>query len=217
VRVALADDSRLFRDALVDILTAQGFDVVVATGRADELLDRLGGVDVDVVLLDIRMPPTYTDEGLRAAEQVRAHHPEIGILVLSTYHDGHYAERVLAMGDRGVGYLLKDEVDDARALGDALRRVAAGGCVVDPRVISALLARQRHTRTLQRLTDGERRALVLMAEGRSNAGIATIAGVTVSTVEKQVAAVFEKLDLTMEHHLNRRVLAVLAWLRATST
>ncbi|MEJ2887707.1 response regulator transcription factor [Actinomycetospora aeridis] len=213
MRVALADDSRLFRNALVEMLGGLGFEVVIAAGRADDLLLRLRSTAVDVVLLDIRMPPTRTDEGLRAAEQIRQEHPGVGILVLSTFTDGHYAERVLSLGDRGVGYLLKDEVDDAETLGAALRRVAEGGCAVDPHVISALLTRQRHVRTLERLSDSERRVLVLMAEGHSNAGIAAAANVSKKTVEKQVTAVFEKLEVPGEEQHNRRVLAVVKWLR----
>ncbi|MFC5063101.1 response regulator transcription factor [Actinomycetospora atypica] len=191
-----------------------GLDVVIAAGQADDLLSRLRGTPVDVVLLDIRMPPTRTDEGLRAAEQIRKDYPTVGILVLSTFNDGHFAERVLGLGDRGIGYLLKDEVDDAEALGAALRRVAGGGCAVDPHVITTLLARQRHVRALERLSDSERRVLILMAEGHSNAGIAAAANVSKKTVEKQVTAVFEKLDIPGEEQHNRRVLAVVTWLRA---
>jgi DNA-binding NarL/FixJ family response regulator len=216
VRLAVADDSTLFRHALTGMLSSLGFDVVVEAGRGDELLARLAETPVDVVLLDIRMPPTHTEEGLVAAEEIRRRDARTGILVLSTYPDGHYAERVISLGDRGIGYLLKDRVDDTTALADALRRVANGEFVVDPVVVSALLARQRTTRTLERLSERERVVLALMAEGRSNAGIAEAAGVSAKTVEKQVASVFDKLDLVLDGHDNRRVLAVLAWLRATA-
>ncbi|WP_433799968.1 response regulator transcription factor [Actinomycetospora sp. CA-084318] len=214
MRVAVAEDSRLFRQALVDMLGSLGLEVVIATGRADDLLLRLEGTTVDVVLLDIRMPPTRTDEGLRAAERIRRRHPHIGILVLSTFTGGHYAERLLTLGDRGVGYLLKDDVDNVDTLGDALRRVASGGCIIDPTVISALLARQRHIKVLERLNESERRVLVMMAEGQSNAGIAATAKISKKTVEKHITAVFGKLDLPWEENRNRRVLAVLEWLRA---
>ena len=214
MRVALADDSALFRRGLAKLLTDVEVEVVAEASNGADLFVRVSADAPDVVVLDIRMPPTFTDEGLVIAEQLRKQHPEVGVLLLSTYAETPYAARLLAEGSAGVGYLLKDKVDDTRTLRDALTRIAAGGCVIEADIVARLFDRQRTTNRLDRLTDRERDVLRLMAEGRSNLGIAQKLYLSQKTVEAHAAAIFTKLDLPVAADDNRRVLAVLTWLRA---
>ena len=214
MRVALADDSALFRRGLAKLLTDVEVEVIAEASNGAELIERVSADPPDVVVLDIRMPPTFTDEGLVIAEQLRHQHPEVGVLLLSTYAETPYAARLLAEGSAGVGYLLKDRVDDTRTLRDALIRIAAGGCVIEPDIVARLFNRQRTTNRLDRLTDRERDVLRLMAEGRSNLGIAQKLYLSQKTVEAHAAAIFTKFDLPVAADDNRRVLAVLTWLRA---
>jgi len=215
MRVALADDSALFRRGLAMLLSAAGVEVVAEARTGVELVERVAVDPPDVVVLDIRMPPTFTDEGLATAEQLRTRHPGIGVLVLSTYAETPYAVRLLGSDSRGLGYLLKDRVDNAETLRDALVRLIAGESVIDPEIIARLLARQRTASTLRQLTGRERDVLRLMAEGRSNAGIGQKLCLSPKTVESHVASLFTKLRLPAAADDNRRVLAVLTWLRAT--
>ncbi len=215
MRVVVADDSLLFRDGLVRILLAHDFDVVAQTDNAADLLRRVGGLRPDVVLVDIRMPPSHTDEGLRAAQAIRREHPDIGVVVLSQYVESAYAVRLLEDGGSGCGYLLKDRVGDLAEFADAIRRVATGGSVVDPQVIAALVHRPAgHEGELDDLTGREREILGLMAEGRSNAGICERLVLSRRTVESHVRTIFHKLGLTPTDDDHRRVLAVLTYLRA---
>jgi DNA-binding NarL/FixJ family response regulator len=213
VRVALADDSALFRDGLRLLLSSA--DVVVDTWArtGDELLLLIEDDPPDAVILDVRMPPTYTDEGLRAAEHLRERHPDLAILVLSAYVDPSYAVRLLAAGGRGVGLLSKDRVADLDTLVDALTRLAAGETVVDQDVVAALFRRGTRGRDLDALTSREREVLALMAEGRANTAIARALHLSERTVEAHNTTIFDKLAIPASRHDNRRVLAVLAWLR----
>lgn len=216
MQVALADDSALFRNGLAALLTSAGVTVELQARTGHELLARLPKTAlVDVALLDIRMPPTFTDEGLVAALAVRERHPDIGVLVLSTYAETAYAARLLESGTGGVGYLLKDRVDDVTTLLDALDRISAGETVVDPDIVRRLLARQRVGKLLDKLTEREREVLEHMALGRSNAGIARQLNLGVKTVERHIANILQRLDILDASDDNRRVLAVLTWLRAT--
>ncbi|HJQ06755.1 MAG TPA: response regulator transcription factor [Nocardioides sp.] len=217
LRVAIAENSALFRDGLVLQLQAAGVEVIAECGSAEELLESLARVRPDLVLMDIRMPPTETDEGIRAAALVRADFPEVGILILSTYAESTYAAAVLAISDHAIGYLLKDRVTDVGTLLDALQRIADGDCVIDPDVVGSLIAQPPRRTDLERLTDRERAVLRLMAEGRSNAGIATELSLTVRTIEAYSAAIFAKLGLVDDSQTNRRVAAVIAWLRGAHT
>jgi DNA-binding NarL/FixJ family response regulator len=216
VRVALADDSALFRQGLALLLSSVGVVVSAQASTPDDLLRQLARDPPDAAILDIRMPPTYTDEGLELAERLRGLHPCTGVLVLSTYAVTAYAERLLESGTRGVGYMLKDRVDDVEALCDALARVVAGELVVDPEIVASLLARERRAAELDSLTERERAVLRLMAEGRSNSGIGQRLHLSQKTVEAHVATLLAKLGLPPTAEDNRRVLAVLKWLRATS-
>jgi len=215
MRVAIADDSALFRDGLAMLLASTGAEVIARAATADELLRGLDRSQPDVVILDIRMPPTYTDEGLVAAEHIRARHHGIAVLVLSTYAEMPYALRLLKGGSGGLGYLLKDRVDDVGALRDALRRVVEGRLVLDEEIVAGLLSHRRHADELARLTPRERSVLAHMAEGRSNQGIGARLHLAPKTVENHIAGVFTKLGMPASADDNRRVLAVLAWLRAT--
>jgi DNA-binding NarL/FixJ family response regulator len=214
MRVALADDSALFRRGLALLLDQAGVEVAWQARDADETLTRLDRDPPDVVVVDIRMPPTFAEEGLAAAEQIRQRHPTVAILVLSTYAETHYAARLLAIGPRAVGYLLKDRVDDTTALCDALQRLHQGEAVVDPEIVARLVTRPRRDAALVRFSDRERNVLALMAEGRSNAGIAQRLFLSPKTVEAHVNAVFTKLGMPPSGDDNRRVLAVLSYLRA---
>jgi DNA-binding NarL/FixJ family response regulator len=214
LRVVIAEDSVLLREGLVRLLGEAGFEVVGQAGDAEDLLRKVGAHKPDVAVVDVRMPPTHTDEGLRAAHRIRAEHPGTGVLVLSQYVDEGYALDLLSESTEGTGYLLKDRVADLDALADAVRRVARGGSALDPEVVAMLLGRRRREDPLAALTPREREVIGLMAEGRSNAAIADALVVTERAVEKHVTAIFTKLDLTPAAEDHRRVLAVLAYLRA---
>jgi DNA-binding NarL/FixJ family response regulator len=214
LRLVLADDSLLLREGLVRLLDDAGFDVVAQAGSADELLDAVRQHHPDVAIVDIRMPPTHTDEGLRAAEAIRAEHgTSVGILVLSQYVETTFALRLVDDGLGGVGYLLKDRVDDLEDFAEAIRRIARGGSVIDPEVVAQLVGRRRARVPLDDLTDREREVLALMAEGRSNQAICDRLFLAPKTVEAHIANIFSKLELLPAPDDHRRVLAVLAHLR----
>jgi DNA-binding NarL/FixJ family response regulator len=218
----IAEDSVLLREGITRLIVDAGEDVVAGFGDAGALLEALGSDpsgQPDLVVLDVRMPPTHTDEGVRAALQIRERWPGIGILVLSQYVEERYASELISgdvtsEGKGGVGYLLKDRVADVREFIDALRRVNDGGTVLDPEVVTQLLARARQRDPLERLTPRERTVLSLMAEGRSNAAIAQTLVVSDGAVEKHVSNIFTKLDLPPASEDHRRVLAVLRWLES---
>jgi DNA-binding NarL/FixJ family response regulator len=215
VRVALVDDSTLFRRGVAMLLGTVGVEVVLQASSAEEALACLDAARPDVVILDIRLPPSFTDEGLVLAEQVRAAHPSIAVLVLSTYAVSSYAVRLLQTGSSGIGYMLKDRVDDIQALHDALARVVAGELVIDTEIVGRLLGQERRSTGLNLLSERERDVLALMAEGRSNVAIGQQLYLSPKTVESHVASVFLKLGLYPAPDDNRRVLAVLTWLRAS--
>jgi DNA-binding NarL/FixJ family response regulator len=214
MRVVIAEDAALFREGLVRLLQDRGHQVCAAVADGDALLAATTQHRPDVAVVDIRMPPTHTDEGLRAALELRRRHPETGVLVLSQYIETRYAARLLAGNASGVGYLLKDRVADVAEFADALARVAAGGTALDPEVVSQLLGAGRHAHGLAALTPREREVLSLMAEGRSNAGIAATLVISAGVVEKHVASIFAKLGLPPAEGDNRRVLAVLRFLES---
>jgi DNA-binding NarL/FixJ family response regulator len=214
VRVVLAEDSVLLREGVARILADSGFDVVGQAGTADELMLKVRSYNPDVAVVDIRMPPTHTDEGLRAAQEIREKHPGVGVLVLSQYVEPAYAMELLAESAEGVGYLLKDRISDVRDFADAVRRVGDGGSALDPAIVSQLVGRRRGADPLDQLTPREREVLGLMAEGRSNQGIAERLVVTERAVEKHVTSIFGKLRLPAAPADHRRVLAVLAYLRS---
>jgi DNA-binding NarL/FixJ family response regulator len=214
VRVVIADDSVLLREGVVRILAEAGFEVVGQAGTADELMLKVRSYAPDVAVVDIRMPPTHTDEGLQAAQEIREKHPGVGVLVLSQYIEPAYAMELLADSAEGVGYLLKDRVSDVHEFADAVRRVADGGSALDPTIVSQLVGRRRGDDPLGGLTAREREVLGLMAEGRSNQGIAERLVVTERAVEKHVTSIFSKLRLPAATADHRRVLAVLAYLRS---
>ena len=212
MRVAIAEDAAMMREGLVRLLTDRGHEVTAAVADAGALLAAVGADPPDVAVLDIRMPPTHTDEGLRAALDLRRDHPDVGVLVFSQYVETRYATQLLADNPTGVGYLLKDRVADVADFVDALTRVAGGGTALDPEVVGHLLRATRHRDGLATLTPRERDVLTLMAEGKSNAGIAAELVITAGVVEKHVASIFAKLDLAPSDAENRRVLAVLRYL-----
>jgi DNA-binding NarL/FixJ family response regulator len=213
VRVLLAEDSAVLRDGLARLLFDHGHEVVAAVGDGDGILPAAEQSSPDVAVLDIRMPPTYTDDGLRAALALRRHLPEIGVLVFSQYVETRYATLLLAENPAGVGYLLKDRVADVREFMDALTRVAGGGTALDPDVVRQLVSTSKHQATLaEALTVREGDVLSLMAEGRTNSAIAAALVVSEGAVEKHVANIFAKLDLFPSQDDNRRVLAVLRFL-----
>ena len=214
MRVVLADDAVLLREGIARILEDAGFEVVGQAGTADELLLKVRSYDPDVAVVDIRMPPTHTDEGLHAAQEIRAKYPKCGVLVLSQYIEPAYAMDLLAESAEGVGYLLKDRVSDVDEFASAVRRVAEGGSALDPTIVSQLVGRRRGTDPIDSLTRREREVLELMAEGRSNSGIAERLVVTERAVEKHVTSIFGKLRLPAAPADHRRVLAVLAYLRS---
>ncbi len=213
LRVAVADDSVLLREGLVRVLVEAGHEVVGAYGDADALLAEAPGLSPDLVVLDVRMPPTFRDEGVRAALRLRSLAPDAGILLLSQYVEVAYAQELLGSGGGGVGYLLKDRVASLSELTDAIDRIAAGGTVLDPEVVAQLIGRLHDP--LGALTRREREVLQLMAEGRSNAAIGRALFIGVGAVEKNVTSIFGKLGLEDSGIDHRRVLAVLAWLQAT--
>ncbi|GAA3437702.1 response regulator [Kutzneria kofuensis] len=212
MRVVIAEDSVLLREGLVRLLEGAGMQVVEAVGDADELLRAVSAHEPDLVLLDVRMPPTHTDEGLRAALVIRRQWPAMAVLVLSQYVEERYASELLANETSGVGYLLKDRVADVGEFLSALRRVAAGGTALDPEAVAQLLLRTRND-PLTRLSPREREVLRLMAEGRSNAGVADALVISESAVAKHVNSIFSKLDLPPADNDHRRVLAVLRFLK----
>jgi DNA-binding NarL/FixJ family response regulator len=214
VRVVIAEDAAVFREGLVRLLEDRGHRVCAAVADGEALLDAVAAHRPDVAVVDIRMPPTHTDEGLRAALRLRADHPGTGVLVFSQYIETRYAARLLQGNAAGVGYLLKDRVADVAEFTEALARVAAGGTALDPEVVGQLLGAGRHARGLAGLTAREREVLSLMAEGRSNAGIADLLVISAGVVEKHVASIFAKLGLPPAEGDNRRVLAVLRYLEA---
>ena len=211
LRLVLADDSVLLREGLVRLFDEAGFETVGAYGDADALLAAVGTLQPDVAVLDVRMPPTFRDEGVRAALQLRAEHPAVGVLLLSQYVEATYAQELLAGGEGRIGYLLKDRIASLDELRDAVTRVADGGTVLDPQVVRELLVRR--TDPLAALTPRETEVLQLMAEGRTNAGIAQRLTIGVGAVEKNVTAIFQKLALEDSGDDHRRVLAVLAFLQ----
>jgi DNA-binding NarL/FixJ family response regulator len=213
VRVVIAEDSVLLREGVARLLEDAGFEVVAQTGSADDVMLKVRSYSPDVVIVDIRMPPTHTDEGLRAAQEIREKHPGTGVLVLSQYVEPAYALELLAESAEGVGYLLKDRVSDVGEFAAAVRRVAEGGSALDPAIVSQLVGRRRADDPLDSLTPREREVLELMAEGRSNQGIAERLVVTERAVEKHVTSIFGKLRLPPAAEDHRRVLAVLAYLR----
>ena len=212
MRVIVADDSTLLREGLVRLLQEAGLEVVGQAADGEELLRKVRAHKPDVAVVDVRMPPTHTDEGLRAAREIRAELPEVSVLVLSQYVEVAYARELLAESAEGLGYLLKDRVADVEALTDAVRRVGDGGSALDPEVVSQMLGRRRDDDPLEALTPREREVLGLMAEGRSNAAIAAELVVTERAVEKHVTGIFAKLDLGASSEDHRRVLAVLRFL-----
>ncbi|MCM6762208.1 response regulator transcription factor [Rathayibacter sp. ZW T2_19] len=214
IRVAVAEDSVLLREGLVRLFEDAGLSVVGSFGDAEGLVARLAEdpASIDVAVLDVRMPPAFRDEGVRAAIGIRSAHPSVAVLLLSQYVEVTYAHELLGSGEGGLGYLLKDRVASVDELRDAVERVAAGGTVLDPHVVASLLQRQRDP--LASLTPREREVLEAMAQGRTNAGIAASLFIGVGAVEKNVTAIFQKLGLEDSGSDHRRVLAVLAWLRA---
>jgi DNA-binding NarL/FixJ family response regulator len=213
VRVVLAEDSVLLREGVARLLEDQGFDIVAQTGSAEDLMLKVRSYSPNVVIVDIRMPPTHTDEGLKAAQEIREQHPEVGVLVLSQYVEPTYAMELLAESAEGVGYLLKDRVSDVGEFAAAVRRVGEGGSALDPAIVSQLVGRRRRDDPLDQLTPREREVLEHMAQGRSNQGIAEQLVVTERAVEKHVTSIFGKLRLPHAPEDHRRVLAVLTYLR----
>jgi len=214
VRVVVAEDSVLLREGIVSVLADAGFEVVGQAGDAEDLLRKVRAHQPDVAVVDIRMPPTNTDDGLRAARAIREELPATGVLVLSQYAEEGYALDLVADSAEGVGYLLKDRVADVERFIDAVRRVGQGGSALDPDVVSLLLGRRRRDDPLEALTAREREVLELMAEGRSNRAICEQLVITERAVEKHVTNIFSKLDLQAAVEDHRRVLAVLTFLRA---
>jgi DNA-binding NarL/FixJ family response regulator len=213
VRVVLAEDSVLLREGVARLLEDQGFDIVAQTGTAEDLMLKVRSYSPNVVIVDIRMPPTHTDEGLRAAQEIRETHPDVGVLVLSQYVEPTYAMELLAESAEGVGYLLKDRVSNVDEFAAAVRRVGEGGSALDPAIVSQLVGRRRRDDPLDQLTPREREVLEHMAQGRSNQGIAEQLVVTERAVEKHVTSIFGKLRLPHAPEDHRRVLAVLTYLR----
>jgi DNA-binding NarL/FixJ family response regulator len=207
----LAEDSVLLREGLVRLFDEAGFETLAAYGNADDLMAGIDELSPDLAVLDVRMPPTFRDEGVRAAIELRRRTPGLGVLLLSQYVEGTYAQELLSAGTGGMGYLLKDRVSSLDELRDAVTRIAAGGTVLDPQVVSQLIGRRNDP--LATLTARERDVLQLMAEGRTNAGIAAKMFVGVGAVEKHVTSIFAKLGLEDSGSDHRRVLAVLAWLQ----
>jgi DNA-binding NarL/FixJ family response regulator len=214
MRVVVADDSVLLREGVVRLLEEAGMEVVAQAGDAEDLLRKVGGHKPDVAIVDVRMPPTQTDEGLRAAVEIRRRFPETGVLVLSAIIEEHSAMELLSTSAEGLGYLLKDRVSDIDRFTEAVRRVGEGGSALDPEVVSRLLGRQRREDPLDRLSPREREVLGLMAEGRSNRAIAESMVITERAVEKHVTSIFAKLGLTATQDDHRRVLAVLAYVES---
>lgn len=214
MRVIVADDSVLFREGLARVLEAAGFEVVGQASNTDELDRILDREDAAAVILDIRMPPSQTDEGLVAAKRIRRKYPDMGVLLLSQYVESHHALDLLAQGSDHVGYLLKDRVADIGEFLDAVRRVGNGGSAVDPQVVSQLLGKKRSRDMIEELTDREKTVLGLIAEGRSNEAIATTLKISPKTLEAHIGTIYSKLGLELVGSDHRRVLAVLNYLRS---
>ncbi|AXI79027.1 DNA-binding response regulator [Peterkaempfera bronchialis] len=219
LRVVIAEDSVLLREGLTRLLTDRGLEVVAGVGDGEGLLKAVkelagAGQLPDVVVADVRMPPTHTDEGVRACVELRRRHPQVGVLVLSQYVEERYASELLAGSTRGIGYLLKDRVAEVREFCQAVERVARGGTALDPEVVAQLLSRSRRAEVLGRLTPREREVLGLMAEGRTNTAIAKQLVVSDGAVEKHVSNIFLKLGLAQSPEDHRRVLAVLTYLNS---
>jgi DNA-binding NarL/FixJ family response regulator len=213
MRLVIADDALLLREGAARLLAHAGFDVVAQAGDADDLLRKVRAHRPDVAIVDVRMPPGNVDDGLRAALTIREDVPETGILLLSQYVEDRYLEQLLGCGSQGVGYLLKDRLADIRSLADAVERVAAGGTVLDPEIVSHLVGRRRADNPLDALDDRERQVLELMSEGRANGAIAKRLFISERVIERAVTSIFTKLGLSDTRHDHRRVLAVLAYLR----
>jgi DNA-binding NarL/FixJ family response regulator len=214
LRLAIAEDSGLFRSSVTLLLEASGVQVTASAASGTELLAAIGADPPDVVILDIRMPPTFTDEGITTAAQLRRLHPTVGVLALSTYAETSYASQLLEIVSTGVGYLLKDNVTDVATLMDSLTRVAAGETVIDPTIVRRLLLRDRRPSRIDALNDRERAVLRHMAEGRSNLGIARELFISPRTVEAHVTSIFTRLGLDQADTENNRVRAVLTYLRS---
>jgi DNA-binding NarL/FixJ family response regulator len=212
MRIVIAEDAAVIRAGLAEILTDRGHEIVAAVGDAEALKDAVAAHQPDVAIVDVRMPPSHTDEGLRAAITIRRDHPGVGILVFSQYIETRYASDLLATRSGGVGYLLKDRVANVGEFTDAITRIAAGGTALDPEVVAGLLGASRHASALSALTAREHDVLALMAEGRSNSAIADRIVVSERAVEKHISNIFTKLDLPPSDSDHRRVLAVLAYL-----
>ena len=215
MRVILADDSLLFREGLARVLEGAGFEVVGQASNVDELDRILAQENASVVILDIRMPPTQTDEGLVAAKRIRRQHPDMGVLLLSQYVESHHALELLGQSPDHVGYLLKDRFADLNEFADAVRRVGNGGSALDPLVVSQLMGRKRSRDLIEDLTDRERSVLELMAQGRSNDAIASALKISPKTLEAHIGTIYSKLGLEPSGGDHRRVLAVLNYLRST--
>jgi DNA-binding NarL/FixJ family response regulator len=213
-RVVVGEDQPIVREGIVHILHDGGFEVVSTAGDARELVRKVRTYRPDVVVTDIQMPPDHTDDGLRAALEIRATQPDVGVLILSQFLEDRYAFDLVAGGAQGVGYLLKEKVGDLRMFTDAVRRVASGGSALDPDVVARLIGRPRRHSPLDQLTKREREVLSLIAEGRSNAGVAEELVITVAAVERHVTSIFDKLGLRQSPEQHRRVVAVLTYLRA---
>lgn len=214
MRIVIADDEVLLREGLERLLVEAGFEVVGKVGGAEELLRKVELARPDVAIVDIRMPPTHTDEGIVAAQEIRRSHPEVGVLVLSHHLESHYAMRLIEQHSGGAGYLLKQRVSNLGVLTDALTRLSEGECVVDPTIVARLVQRARPARKLAELTEREREVLALMAEGRSNKAICAQLFLSPKTIEAHVKHIFQKLGLDESADDHRRVLAVLAYLRS---
>ncbi len=213
IRVVVGEDQPLMREGIVRVLEDAGLEVVGVAPDAEDLVRKAGAHRPDIVITDIQMPPDSTDDGLRAAQQIRASQPDVGVVVLSQFLEDRYVLDLVGDRAEGVGYLLKDRIGDLTLFIDAVRRVAAGGAALDPQVVQRMVGRQRQAGPLDELTPRDREVLVLMAEGRSNSGIAESLTVTVPAVERHITAIFDKLDLKPESGDHRRVLAVLQYLR----
>ncbi len=216
LHVVLADDSGIFRQGLAALLAAAGVTVTASVASVDDLMAAVAGNQPDIAIVDVRMPPTNTDEGIRAADHLHRAYPRLGVLVLSTYVEARWVTRLLDAVPEGVGYLLKDRVEDVAALLGVMQRIAAGGIALDPEVVTVLMSARRHAQPLARLTPREREVLTLIAEGQSNAGIADTLVLSVKTVEAHVASIFRALDLDATTSDNRRVKAALTFLGAQS-
>jgi DNA-binding NarL/FixJ family response regulator len=213
VRVVLADDAVLFREGLARLLEEGGHEVVGQAADAEQLLELVAEHEPDVAVSDIRMPPTETTEGLEAARRIKEEHPEVGVIILSQHVETHHAVDLLAEGQGGIGYLLKDRVSDPAEFADAVRRVGSGGSAIDPEVVARLLSRRRENDPLAALTEREREILALMAEGRSNQGIGDRLFLSPKTVETHIGRIFTKLGILPANEDHRRVLAVVTFLR----